>query len=411
MTATSTTPEDEFRRLVNAGDAGALRREVARRDDLRSLVNAPIFAFDSPALVAVAGRGNLTLVDALLELGADPNKKSDWWAGGFHPLYQARGAVADRLIAAGAVMDACAAASLDRPDVLRRLLDDDPRAVHQRGGDGQTPLHFARSREVADMLIAAGADLDARDIDHRSTAAEWMVGERSGLAKHLVERGATADIFLAAALGLTGRAVALLENDSTDLLALRTSQGEYGEKPPSSFHIYEWTIGAGLPPVIVAARFGHDETLAAMMKFTSPVDALLLACHQGRADDAREIARVNPGLVEDLSAEDRRLVSVEAATGNAPAVAIMMELGFDPSPDEASKRPRGSALHWAAWEGSAACVETLLRYPAGRALLDLKDSTYGGTPLDWCLHGAANTGKPPAGYAEVERLLREASAG
>jgi len=75
---------------------------------------------------------------------------------------------------------------------------------------GACPLHFARSRRAVDLLLEAGADVDARDVDHRSTAAEWMLGDaddpaksRVALARYLVERGATADIFLAASLGLT----------------------------------------------------------------------------------------------------------------------------------------------------------------------------------------------------------------
>jgi len=89
-----------------------------------------------------------------------------------HEMY-----VAERLIEAGATPDACAAAHLDRADLLEAMLKRDPRRVHERGGDGQMPLHFARSRRVVDLLLDAGADIDARDVDHRSTAAEWMLGD------------------------------------------------------------------------------------------------------------------------------------------------------------------------------------------------------------------------------------------
>src|SRR6185503_19260607 len=196
------------------GDATTLRRALETHQALRAAINDPLLAFDSPALVAVAGRGDVALADVLLEFGADPNRRSAWWAGGFHPLHSARGAMADRLLAAGAEPDACAAANMDRPDLLARILSADPSRVRERGGDGQTPLHFARSRRIADMLIDAGADLDARDVDHRSSPAEWMVDRtvppadsRIELAKYLVERGASADIFLAAALGLTQHAL------------------------------------------------------------------------------------------------------------------------------------------------------------------------------------------------------------
>ena len=154
-------------------DAGAVRTVLENHPELRRRINDPLFAFDSPAIVAFAG--DSSMVDVLLDFGADPNGRSNWWAGGFHALYSATGAAADRLIAAGAIPDACAAAHLDRPDMLARMLADDPARVHERGGDGQTPLHFASSRRIIDLLLAAGADIDARDVDHRSTAAEWML--------------------------------------------------------------------------------------------------------------------------------------------------------------------------------------------------------------------------------------------
>src|SRR5437016_3377593 len=52
------TPNERFRRAVRDGDAAALRRLLPFREELRGVVNAPSFGFDSPALVAVAGRGS-----------------------------------------------------------------------------------------------------------------------------------------------------------------------------------------------------------------------------------------------------------------------------------------------------------------------------------------------------------------
>src|SRR5688572_12662752 len=155
-------------------DAPEVRRLLQGHPELRQRINDPVFAFNSPAIVAHAN--DAAMVDVLLEAGADPNRRSEWWAGPFHALYSATGEAADRLIAAGAVMDACAAAHLDRPDVLTKMIAANPARVHERGGDGQTPLHFAASKAVIDVLLeAGGADIDARDVDHRSTPAEWML--------------------------------------------------------------------------------------------------------------------------------------------------------------------------------------------------------------------------------------------
>jgi ankyrin repeat protein len=398
---------------VRDGDAAALVAVLERYEEVRSSINAPIFSFDSPALLAASGR-SVVLVDVLLKFGADPNQRSDWWAGGFHPLHGARGAVADRLVAAGAIPDACAAANLDRSDLLAAMLTEHPDRVHERGGDGQTPLHFARSRRVVDLLLAAGADPDARDVDHRSTPAQWMLGDdpeesRLDLAKYLVERGASADIFLAAALGLTERVRAMLESDR-ELLDLRTGQGEYGEKPPSSFHIYQWTIGPNLSPLQTAAKFHQLETLQAMERFASPEQRLLLACHRGDGNEARAIVAAHPDIVENLGPDDRRALTDAAWAVNAPAVELMLELGFDPSVPSKSGPTGGNALHCACWEGSVDCVAAILRYPAGRELLEVRDRTYHGTPLSWCSHGSSNCGNRGADHAAVARMLIAAGA-
>ncbi|MFL5386224.1 MAG: ankyrin repeat domain-containing protein [Longimicrobiaceae bacterium] len=402
---------EEFHRAFAARDADAVRALLRRHPEARARIDEPAFSFGATALGHFAGEGDLAMVDALLEAGADPNRKSDWWAGPFHPLHAATGAVADRLIEAGAVPDACAAANLDRADLLRRILDAEPARVHERGGDGQTPLHFARSPEVADLLLARGADVDARDVDHRSTPAQWMLDRARGagryeLARHLVTRGASADVFLAAALGLADVLRAMLEADPS-LLEKRTGRGEYGEQPPSSHHIYFWTLGANLSPLQVAQRFEQPEALEVMRAFATPRQRFLAACAAADGDEARRLLREHPGLIAELTAADQRALPDAAWAPDPAAVALMLELGFDPA---TPGHDGGTALHCAAWEGSAAAVEAILRDPRGRALVEARDPSYGGTPLGWCCHGARNRGTSGADHAGVARLLLEAGA-
>src|SRR6202011_4361245 len=75
---------------------------------------------------------------------------------------------------------------------------------------GQTPLHFASTVEVAEFLLANGAEIDARDVDHESTPAQYMLRveqkrhyprDRQDVARFLVARGCRTDILMAAALG------------------------------------------------------------------------------------------------------------------------------------------------------------------------------------------------------------------
>jgi ankyrin repeat protein len=404
-------PVEQFREAVERRDSRAVRRILESDAAARAAIDRPLFAYGAPALVNVAGSGDTALIEALLDFGADPNRRSDWWAGGWHPLHTARGAEAALLITRGAVPDACAAAGLDRPELLLEILEEDPTRVHERGGDGQTPLHFARSRVVADMLLQHGADSDARDLDHRGTAAQWMLERRRGagryaLAEYLVARGAEPDVFLAAALGLADRLREMLRADPT-LLRLRTSQGEYAEQPPSSFHIYMWTIGANLSPLQVAAQFEQAEAIAVINEFAAPRERFLAACVDGRAGEGRAYLREHPTLVVELSPEEQRALPDAAWAGRADAVELMLELGFDPfTPGQDT----GTVLHCAAWQGEVACARAVLRAPSGAALVRHREPTHGGTPIDWCVHGASHCRNPRGDYPAVAEMLLDAGS-
>jgi ankyrin repeat protein len=141
------------------------------------------------------------MLDVLLEAGADINAKSRWWAGGFGLLHGAEPDLAQYAIERGATVDVHAAARLGMIEKLRELIAADPALVHARGGDGQTPLHFASTIEIAEFLLDHGADSDARDVDHESTAAQHMLRDRHEIARVLVPRGSRTDLLLAAALG------------------------------------------------------------------------------------------------------------------------------------------------------------------------------------------------------------------
>lgn len=397
---------EAFHQAFERCDAPMVRQLFARFPTFRERINEPLFPFDAPAIVAFAK--DPAMVDVLLEAGADPNRRSDWWAGGFHALHSATGKAAELLLAAGAIPDACALSHLDRVDLLAAMLADDPACVHERGGDGQTPLHFARSREVIDLLLDAGAEIDARDVDHRATAAEWMLDRkvdagRYHLARYLVSRGATTDIFLATALGLDERVRVMLTDDST-LLDARTGQGAYAEQPPSSYHIYFWTIGGNRSALDVALQFEHPELLDIMLAFATPSQRLLLACRRGDATEAAALVRALPDLVASLTEDDHRAIADAAWQGDATAVALMLELGFDP---RVAGHDAGTALHCAAWYGSPETVAVLLGHPDAKSLLTLRDSAHHGTPFGWCCHGSLH-GPKGHDHAGVARLLIEA---
>lgn len=191
-----------------------------------------------------------------------------------------------------------------------------------------------------------------------------------------------------------------------DLLRLRTGRGDYGPQDPSSYHIYFWTIGDGRSPLDVAAQFEQSETLESMLVFASPLQRLVFACRRGDEEWARRIVREQPRIIESMGVEDHRVLADAAWNGEARAVALMLDLGFNPrTPGHDS----GTALHLAAWEGSVGTVEALLRHPDARQFLSIRDAHHGGTPLGWCCHGSLH-GNPNHDHAGVAQLLLEAGA-
>lgn len=190
------SPLEQFEVAVREGDAGRARELLAKHGDIRAKINDPRFDFDSPAIHQA--KKNLPLVDVLLEYGADINARSRYWAGGFGilefdlTLDQAR-----PLIERGAKLTAWAAAGLGLPEELKTIIAATPAVVHERGGDGKTVLHCAATREIVEILVDAGAELDACDADHNSTALQYLIGNE-GIARLLIDRGASVDIFVAA---------------------------------------------------------------------------------------------------------------------------------------------------------------------------------------------------------------------
>jgi hypothetical protein len=95
--AAARAPHEQMHLAMQRGDAAAVRRLFAAHAEFRPMINAPLFAFNAPAIVACAGSAEM--VDVLLEVGADPNRRSEWWAGPFHALHVATGDAARKMSA------------------------------------------------------------------------------------------------------------------------------------------------------------------------------------------------------------------------------------------------------------------------------------------------------------------------
>ena len=393
---------EQIKQALQADDADRVRGLLDSDPELKTKVNEPLGPFDSPPIVNVRSRA---MLDALLEAGADLNARSRWWAGGFGLLDWASPEVAAYAIDRGAVVDVHAAARLGMVNRLRELISLDPSLVHARGGDGQTPLHFASSVEIAAYLLEQGALIDARDVDHESTPAQYMVGDRQDVARYLVARGCQTDLLMASALGDLNLVKTQLDADP-DCIRICVSDEFFPKiNKQSGGTIYGWTLGFYLSAHQVARKFGHEDVLQLLLDRSPAPVKLIAACWLGDEAMVHSIRAAHPTIAESFTEGDRRQVAHAARNNKTAVVRLMIESGL---PVDARGQHQATPLHWAAFHGNVEMAEILLRYTPQ---LESRDADFNGTPLGWAIHGSENGWHRDAGdYAATVKALIAAGA-
>ncbi len=358
-----------------------MRELLTRHPQLKAHINDPSNDFNSPPILAVRSRG---MLDLFLEAGADINAKSRWWAGGFGFLHTAPPEVARHAIERGAQVDIHAAARLGLFDKLRDLLASDPSLVHARGGDGQTPLHFASTIQIAEYLLDHGANIDARDVDHESTAAQWMLDDRQEIVRFLIQRGCTTDIFMAAALGDIALARKHMESDP-DSVRMRVSEEWFpmiGNKTGGT--IYQWKLGWHVSPHDVAKKFGHAEVYDYLIAKSPPEVKVIQAAWSGNESEVDSLLAQNPGIRGSFTRAELSQIVHAARNNDAAAVHLLLRAGL---PTTARGQHNATPLHWAAWHGNVEVVRFLLQHSPD---LENADNDFHSTPLGWAIHGSEN---------------------
>jgi len=108
-------------------------------------------------------------------------------------------------------------------DRVKEILAGDPALVSIRN-EGGTALHFAaiaNDRAMVDILLGAGADLNARDDTYQMTPIGWANEEgHEDMVRYLYERGAEVDLHQAAAYGLLDRVKQLVKGPRRQVNAL-----------------------------------------------------------------------------------------------------------------------------------------------------------------------------------------------
>jgi len=375
------------------------RRAVSRYPWLRPNINNPVSDFDSPFVTQVRSDAMLR---ALLEAGADVNARSQWWAGGFGILDTAPPELAMSAIRHGATVTVHAAARLGLFQKLKELIEADPQLVHAPGGDGQTPLHFASTIEIAEYLLDHGAAIDARDIDHESTPAQYMVRSRPDIARYLIQRGCTTEILMAAALGDLPLVQKLLDKDP-ECIRMRVASEYFpmvGDGKTGGT-IYQWELGWYVSAVQVAKKFGHTDIFDFLMDRSPTDEKLLNACWLHDAGMVESLLNQSSKLADQLPPAARRHVAHAARNNDTLAVRLMLQAGL---PADQWSQHRGTALHWAAFHGNLEIIRLLLEH---RVPIENAENQYKDTPLGWAIFGSMNGWHKGQGdyVGSVEALL------
>ena len=396
-------PRAEYIEAVNKGDANRVKSLLVDNDELLEFIDAPWFSFDAPAIVFAAVSGNRELIQVLLDASASIDAKSSWWAGGTSALQHATGSMlsynrelAEYLIEQGATIDAHAAAGLDMIDTLATLIRENSDVVNAPGSDGMSPLHFAATPRIAELLLKHGADINLRDRDHWGTAAQWTMRRRPEVCRYLLEQGAEADVVLYCAMGDVERAKAEFQRNP-ELLNLRINV-----KSPKGY-----VIPTLEPPQIKEVPGGH--VYAYQVGPTMPILEIAL--------QSKQMAIVD--LLIDLGYEIN-LRDWYVLVGQGPKPFDTLVKGFiakgrDINALQKHRRGMWTPLHWVAQRGLTNGVACLLANGADPNVTDDK----GQTPLHFIAqkgvgknqakllieHGADpnardDTGQTPLDYAK-----------
>jgi hypothetical protein len=297
------------------------------------------------------------------------------------------------LVERGAVLDAHAAARLGMMPKLKELVAAEPNVVHARGGDGQTPLHFASSVEIARFLVENGADINALDVDHESTPAQYMLRveqkrhypqDRQDVARYLVFRGCKTDVLMAAALGDLNLVRNHLDNDPACIRMSVSDEWFPKQDQRSGGTIYFWTLGRNRTAHAVARDFGHEDVFQLLMERTPQDLKLALACELGDEAVFQEFLAKDIDAAKTLSEADKQKLPNAAQSNNTKAVRLMLEAGW---PVDTPGEMGATALHWAGFNGNPEMTREILRF---RPMLELKSQEYSGTALSWALYGSGN---------------------
>jgi ankyrin repeat protein len=241
--------------------------------------------------------------------------------------------------------------------------------------DDNESLYHSVEHESADctaLLLAHDATISGTNAVHNAVA----LGNTAALRLFL-QHGADVNERIGTQQGMTLLHWAIDSDQDRDLLELLISHGAD----------LRATSQDGLTPFRRAVRCGHRVavellTLRGVAESLSPDEEFVAACMLGDEPLVSRLVAARPTFIDELPADCRGLLSDAAWRGKLEAVRTMLAVGFDVSWENIH---RATALHTAAWQGHLQLVQLLLQHGAP---LDVKETEFQCTPLEWALHGS-----------------------
>ncbi len=340
------------------------------------LAQSPLFALDATHAAASVAIG-----ERLLALGADPNTST--LQPGSHDI---------------TLSVLYRASERGNAGLVRVLL-----AAGADPNDGEAAYHAAERdhRDVLELLLAHGLDLSAVHPRWDNTVLYYLAGYRdeqplaekanAGM-RWLLEHGADPNV-----PSYKTRETPLHRVAASGRMAVVRLLLEHGADAtrPRADGRTAYELAARNGQTAVAELLAERGAAAALR----PVDAFFGACAQGDEAAARAVLDANPGLLDTLEPAERHMLGHAAAAGRVEAVRTLAAFGFALT---AESEHGGTPLHWAAWHGQAGAVRELL---ARGAPVNVRDRTYGSSPLAWAAHGSHYCRSADDDYTEVIDLL------
>ncbi len=378
-----------FATSVILGDADRVRAEIARDPGLATRVDArtgwtPLHAACASKwnqLDPARADGLTEVARLLLDAGADPVGPAGGQRGrgGWTPL---------RCAVAGATNPPIVALLLERGAVP----DDHDLYLAGFGGDGHQSLRM--------MLEHTG---DVAGIAEMALAAPLSQNDAEGV-RLLLEAGADPRRY-ADDDGAPASAAyeAVQSGCSAELLDLLLAHGAEPDRPARE----------GRSPYTLARLQGRADLADLLRQYgavgdMSDTDLFLAALQHADQAAVREQLARDPGLRDRLSEAQQAAALIRAAeTGHIAALTLMLDLGFGVGAHGGENG--GTALHAAAYAGSADAVRLLLRRGAD---VDARDETWDSHPVVWAAIGSSEQRdlNPHPDWAGAVRALLEAGA-